>query len=123
MRTHLLYAIAIMTGAAVPGSASAFWPCGPVIPVPVTVQYQTVTKYRTEYRTGFKEVQHTVVRKVPETVMKEVAEAVVVPYVREETRERTVMVPVTHIENRQRTVKRTELQTQVRERTVMVPET
>ena len=65
---------ALFTSSILPAPAAADWFCLP--PPPIRFEYRTVTKYRTEYRMEIKEVQRTVTRLVPETVVKEVKETV-----------------------------------------------
>src|SRR5688572_4722433 len=107
----LLVCFAALASVAPSGPAQAGDPAHcppPLLPPPARFELRTVTKYRTEYRTKFREVQRTVTRKVPQTVMKEVQETVMVPYWRDEARQRTVMVPTTRLETRSREVLRTE---------------
>src|SRR5262249_17632089 len=98
---HWMICLAVGGVAAVPPGD-----CPP--PAPVRFETRTVTRYRTEYRTEFKEVQRAVTRQVPETVLKEVSETVMVPHWEEVTRQKTVMTPVTRLVPRQREVVSTE---------------
>ena len=72
MRHWLICLVTVAAGGLVPAAADACWPAPPVIPPPVRIEHRTITKYRTELRTEFKEVQRTVCRRVPETEMREV---------------------------------------------------
>src|SRR5947207_1029456 len=93
MRSRLLSglaALALSLGLA--GPAWAWGDCGvPCAPPPVQVTYQTVTCYRPEYRTEWREVKHTVYRCVPETHEQTINETVLVPHWREEQRTETVL--------------------------------
>jgi hypothetical protein len=122
--------IAPYVGAAVVGAAlgaepaSACWPfLQSCLPPPVQFERRVITVFHPEYRTEYREVQHTVYHCVPETRQQQVQETVLVPHWRDEQRQRTVLVPQTREETRQRTIVRTEWREEQRQRTVLVPET
>src|SRR5438309_1168765 len=88
---------------------NAWWRCVPAcVPAPIAFVERTITCYRPEYRTEFREVQRTTYRNVPETREQEVRETVMVPHWREVPHQETIWVPQTREETRQRTIVRTE---------------
>src|ERR1700758_4714413 len=65
-------ALAVELGILV-GTASAWWPCG-LPPLPTRFEERTITYYRPELKTEYREVQRTVSRCVPETHEQEIQE-------------------------------------------------
>lgn len=130
MRRFLLLSLAGAGFAALvasgPASASGLCPPPPeCVPAPPPVRYEprTVTLFMTEFHTEYRDVRHTVFHKVPELREREVQETVLVPFWRDEVRERTKWVPKVHMETRERTVVHTDYREEKRERTVVVPVT
>jgi hypothetical protein len=111
-----LVASALVFGLADTGRAHWRRDCGPS--AAVGFEERTITCYRPEYHTEYREIQRTAYRCVPETHEQEIRETVLVPHWREEERQRTVLVPQTREETRQCTVMRTEWRTEQRQRTV-----
>src|SRR5262245_16457362 len=109
MRGMVVACVAVLAlGLGAVETSSAGWPCwSSCAPAPVQCQSQTITCYRPEYRTEWREVERTVYRCVPEVKEQEIKETVMVPNFREEERQQTVWVPETRQETRQRTVVRT----------------
>jgi len=103
-------------------SAQAWGPCSCLI-FPLQFEKQTITCYRTETRTELRLVPKTVCRTVPDTIMHEHKEKVLVPYWREEERTTEKMIVETKEETRKRTPIRVECKDEKRQRTVMVPHT
>src|SRR6266699_2314262 len=116
---------AVLLGMGLAESAGAGWHCWQTCSLPVQLEQRTVTCYRPEYRTEWREVERTVFRCVPETHEQEIKEKFVVPHWREEKRQYTVVIPETREETRQHTytVLRQNWREEKRERVVMVPET
>ena len=78
-RLVLSLAVAALALGAWSAKASACWPLVRIYAPPVTYQPQTVTFYRSEYRTENREVRRVVNRQVPVVREEEVREQVTVP--------------------------------------------
>src|SRR5258707_13312947 len=85
---------AVLLGLGLAESAGAGWHCWQACSLPVQLEQRTVTCYRPEYRTEWREVERTVYRCVPEAHGEGVKERVVVAHQREEGRKENVPVPI-----------------------------